>query len=204
MKMIAGFISVCLSAQLFAYMDLGEHGGLYQIKEPDMMKKIKQYVSEINTTKVKSDVRKSVESAATFVNREIEFKCKQEWHTKKIDAQYAPETVYDVDGSVMLHKGDPLPVALPKGVRREYCVVDGSDEELLDQQMEFFQNESANCSYLVIDYSVTDFKERYSIKTAFPYTPTFGTRFEMECYPSKMHMYDYIIKFDYYVFEKEI
>jgi hypothetical protein len=172
---------------LFSFEDLGIQGKLYNIKEQSLKAMFKP-IFEKNKDKIKPMIIKAYNKA--FTKYSTLPKSTKDTNITTIDYSIVP---YDIinpynHNQILYKKGTLMTVPLPKGIKQSFCVLDGSwNKKIVDEVLK----ECGKCSfYLVSNVDIRKFVKKYKLREVYPYSKNLAQRFGVTSLPNKVILFD--------------
>lgn len=196
---ILGLTSL-LSAEV---VDLGITGSTYPIVEENFMDMIKDAVKELKIEKkdIEKKIRKSVIDQSKGTT-ELPYGKSVKRYSEK-NYQIIPQDIYNPLGRLYKKAGEKVLLNTP--VPLDICFVDGTNLNILKNQIEYFDKvvkkqsgNGANCVYMVSNRSVLELNKIYYPRTFYPSKKAYEDRFMVKSIPTYVHIYKY--KKDFYSF----
>jgi len=190
---------------LLAFEDLGIHGNVYDVEEKTL-KQTFEPIYEKNKAKFKPMIIKAYNQA--FTKYSTLPNSTKDANTTSIDYSIVP---YDIvnpynHNELIYRKGDKIAVPLPQGVKKSFCVIDGSrNKKIVDKVI----SELGKCSfYLVANIDIRKFIKKYHFKKEiYPYNEALIKRFQVTSLPHKVILFGkYRVNktLNYYRIRKEV
>lgn len=206
--------SLFLSASLFGFTDFGVHGKLYENKEPDIKKmiekEVKEYEAKMNPDEIHEIIKKEVKKQSKGKTK-LQF-CKEDRQNKGPNYQTLEMDITNPVGRVYKKKGEKVLLRSEKPL--DVCFIDATYLPEMKNQIAYFDKtvkelsgKEAECIYMVSGHSVLDIHKLYPNKEFYPTRATYEERFDVQCYPTLIHIeddmkYDYEISIDYFKHSK--
>jgi len=180
-----------VSTSVFAHIvDFGVHGPQYKINEVDIEELIEKNTRELNSSLVKGVLKDNIQSSLIS---KINISTCSENQKDRSDNDYliAPIDVILPDGTVLSKKGNKIFLSsntiLPDV---DLCIVDGTNEEQMIEDINQFYQKNHNCSFVINRYSLEKFKKKFpQVKNAYILNEALVKRFHVDCLPVWIHLH---------------
>jgi hypothetical protein len=188
------FSSLSFVVSVFGVVDFGVQGKQYEIVEINGNKLIKDAIAALDVKKIEKELEQSFVNSATS-NVKIKVSYSDE-NITTLDVYKAKWDIRDVDGSMLYRTGEPIPTALPFGVKIVLCFVDGSlQKKIVDKIVASY---GKRCKYFVNKVDVRLFSKEYGVE-AYPLggqNLEYIQRYKIGSLPTKMTRFEDKIKYE--------
>ena len=182
-RKIVAAVSVVMAVTAHGYLDLGTMGQLYDINETNGNTMFRQALSELNITRMAAEYKESFQNAA--VSRIELPRCREASSRRFVHQALSPATIIDpLTDRVRFHRGEPIPIVLPEGVKGTMCFIDGSDENLTAQVVPWIDFHYRACDYMVSNTDIMAFQKRYGKADAWPMPEWEVRHYAIDCWPT--------------------
>lgn len=170
------------------YHDFGVQGKEYKILEKNILEEINYEVKnfKLDPVETKKTVEKEIiarstgESSLPLCMKDLSLK-------PVIDYGKFPEDVYNPAGRLIFKKGDPVKSELKAGQELDLCFVDGRNDIVLYNQINYMHKIKPNCTILVSGKSVVPLRKKFEDFNIYPTSKIYEERFGVKCYPAILH-----------------
>lgn len=170
------------------YHDFGIQGKEYKILEKNILDEINYEVKNFKMDPV--ETKKIVESeiVARSTGKSSLPLCMKDLNLKPvIDYGKFPENVFNPAGRLIFKKGDPIKSELKAGQELDLCFVDGRNDIVLYNQINYMSKLKPDCTFLVSGKSVVPLRLKFENLKIYPTSKVYEDRFSVKCYPSLLH-----------------
>ena len=184
-------------------VDLGKTGATYPIVEENFMDMIENAIKDLDIKKedIERKVREQVKEQS-YGTTSLPFGRKVERYSEK-NYQIIPQDIYNPLGRIYKKAGEKVLLNTP--VPLDICFIDGTNMNILKNQIEYFDKvvekqsgKGASCVYMVSNRSVLELNKIYYPRIFYPSKKVYEDRFMVKSIPTYVHIYKY--KKDFYSF----
>jgi hypothetical protein len=188
-------ISILVQALAAKIVNLGIVANTYPVKEKSIKVSIKEGVADLNVTKLKKDIRGSVEELIK-AKYALPMSMSEEHYTRQ-NIYTVPMNIVGPEGKVVYKKGERMSVPMPGATEMSLCFVDARYPKLLPLIADRF----GKCIYMIannrLDGSYPSLLRNSIDGRLYPVTDLYVKRFGIKVFPTKIRLHgskiDYMI-----------
>ena len=179
---LALFITNLISSDDF--VDFGIVGKTYEIYEENGNDFIQRRIRETDWQSIENEIKDEIQ--ASFKSNINLPDSKKDFEEESLDLVPSRWDIRNIEGEIVVKKGDLIPSILPFGAKLEICFISGKeDKKVIDYILKDF---GSSCIYLVDGVDSREFEELFNVES-YPMAEQnliFLQRFNIDSVPTKI------------------